>query len=235
MKRTTKSAGLMVLTSVAGTVGALTVALPAHAADPNCTFTNNTIAILRTDKMMLVPTVQAGAKGVGGDAVLFDHQDGPFTEFDKRSGSATGSIPATGAKFDIDYTGPIDFDGHNGTQHYIGFITTTGGGTGWIQGSNPQISFTVPDGQMSCSDSPGGGDAKTATVLQATDIYNKPDGPGKAPYKDASGNNKFKPPGQVQLVAPDLCQNNWCHVVGAPEVPQGPAWIYIGDGMGTYP
>src|SRR4051812_15293298 len=126
------SAGMFAVATVAGTVGALATAVPAHAAT-NCQFTNNTIAIQRSDGMMLVPTVQPGAKGVGGDAVLFSHQDAPFTEFDKRNGSASGSIPVDGAKFDIDYNGPIDFDGHSGSQHYIGFITSQGGGTGWIR------------------------------------------------------------------------------------------------------
>lgn len=79
MKRTTrKSASLFAVASVAGTVGALAVAIPAHAAT-NCTFTNNTIAIQRSDGMMLVPTVAPGGKSVAGDAVLFNHQDPPFT------------------------------------------------------------------------------------------------------------------------------------------------------------
>lgn len=183
---------------------------------------------------MLVPTVEAGGKKVGPDAVLFNHQDPPFTEFDKSRGPASGAIPADGAKFDVDFSGP------NGKEHYNGFIKTSGGATGWIQGSNPQISFSVPDGQMSCSDSPnGGGGAKTATVLRATTIY--PTSAGGEAYKNADGSEKFKPPGQVQLVAPDLCKaDDWCHVVGAPQVPQGDAWIFIGDDgsgspLGTYP
>jgi hypothetical protein len=72
---------------------------------------------------------------------------------------------------------------------------------------------------------------KTATVLMATNIFNLPDGEGTE-YLDDDGQPIFKPPGAVQLVAPDLCRDNWCHVV-APEV-DGPAWIFIGDGFGTY-
>jgi hypothetical protein len=220
------SASLLALASVAGTVTALTAAAPAQA-DPPCTFTNDTIALRRTDSLLLVPTVEKGGKAVGPNAVLFDHLDPPFTEFDRTDGSAGGKI---GDPYRID----VDFNSSKGNEHYIGFITTKGGATGWIQNSNPQISFTIPDGQMTCTSDSGGGQAgtKTATVLQSTDIFNKPQGD---PYKDANGNNKFKAPGSVQLVAPDLCKDNWCHVVGAPEVPQGPAWIYIGDGMGTYP
>lgn len=73
---------------------------------------------------------------------------------------------------------------------------------------------------------------KTATVVMATNIFNNPDGNGTE-YLNAEGNPIPKQPGQVQLVEPELCRSNWCHVV-APEVP-GDAWIYIGDGMGTFP
>jgi hypothetical protein len=69
-------------------------------------------------------------------------------------------------------------------------------------------------------------------VITPTDIFNKPDGNGTE-YRNANGIPIAKQPGQVQLVEPELCRNNWCHVV-APEVP-GDAWIYIGDGMGTFP
>ena len=231
MKRTmTKTATLLAVASVAGTVGALAAAVPAQASSNDCSFKNNTIAIKRSDGTMLVPTVTAGGKQVGPDAVLFNHQDAPFTEFDKVRGTASGAIPSTGASFDI------SFNSSGGNEHYIGFITTRGGGTGWIQGSQPQISFTVPDGQISCSTIPtNDGGAKTATVLQATNIYPVAGGNGE-PYKDAKGDPKFKPPGQVKLVAPDLCRtDNWCHVVGAPQIPQGEAWIYIGDDLGSYP
>ncbi|WP_164478712.1 hypothetical protein [Mycolicibacterium stellerae] len=201
-----KSASIFAVAAVAGTVGSLAAAVPAQAAT-NCTFTNNTIAIQRTDGMMLVPTVAPGGKSVAGDAVLFSHQDGPFTEFDKRKGSASGSLPGNGAKFDIDYNGPIDFDGHNGSQHYIGFITTSGGGTGWIQGSNPQISFTVPDGQMSCSDQAAAG--AEFYVLEDVRLFEKPDQGDTG--KDLKKNDKVTLNGPCPIVS-DGPDNGWCEV-----------------------
>jgi hypothetical protein len=89
---------------------------------------------------------------------------------------------------------------------------------------------------MTCSTIPNtDGGAKTATVLKPTAIYPVGGGSGK-PYRDADGEDKFKPPGQVKLVAPELCRtDNWCHVVGAPQVTEGEAWIYIGDDLGSYP
>ncbi|HZQ33246.1 MAG TPA: hypothetical protein VFB19_16105 [Mycobacterium sp.] len=63
---------------------------------------------------------------------------------------------------------------------------------------------------------------KTATVLQAVDVYNQPDGTGTV-YRDAAGQKIFLPVGrQVQLVKP--CRENWCQVVD-PDVP-GDAWVY---------
>jgi len=74
---------------------------------------------------------------------------------------------------------------------------------------------------------------KTATVLKATNIHDLPDGEG-TPFLDENGEPIFKPPGQVTLIEPGLCRDQWCHVV-APEVPPGEGWIYIGEGHGTFP
>jgi len=222
MKHTiTASARMFAVASAAGLVGALASAVPAQAAT-NCQFTNNTIALLRSDGMMLVPTVQPGGKGVSGNAVLFSHQDGPFTEFDKRSGSASGSIPANGASFDIDYNGPIDFDGHNGKQHYVGFITTSGGGTGWIQGTNPQINFTVPDGQMSCSDQAATG--ATFTVLEDTRLYDKPNGTDLGVDLKKGDKVTLNGPCPINNANNENGANGWCEVTDTTINRSGAVW-----------
>jgi hypothetical protein len=69
-------------------------------------------------------------------------------------------------------------------------------------------------------------------VNRDTNIFDAPDGRGTE-YRDANGDPIFKSPGPVTLVEPELCRNDWCHVV-APEVPPGTGWIYIGEGFGTY-
>jgi hypothetical protein len=82
------------------------------------------------------------------------------------------------------------------------------------------------EGQVECvaakpDNSPAPGQ-KTATVLQAVDVYNQPDGKGTV-YRDADGHNIFLAAGrQVPLVKP--CRDNWCQVVD-PDVP-GEAWVY---------
>jgi hypothetical protein len=71
----------------------------------------------------------------------------------------------------------------------------------------------------------GTGAGQTVTILQPSTIYKAANG---APYTDAKGNEKFKPTGaKVQLVGPEFCTGDWCHIVGTPEV-NGDAWIYGG-------
>jgi hypothetical protein len=173
---------------------------------------------------MLVVDTQPGGKKVGPNAILYTTQDNPQNTDVLARGSASGAMPADGAIVEFTFTA-------NGRQpeEYFGVLTYKGAALG-----TDGIGWSTPDGSVTCTSPSGSSGAKTATVLQATDIYNAPNGTGQ-PYKDANGANRFKPPGQVQLVAPELCNTatNWCHVV-APEVP-GQAYIYIGDGLGTYP
>jgi hypothetical protein len=125
--------------------------------------------------------------------------------------------------------------------HFVGKINDDGLASGTLHASNRDDAWSSSQ-KFSCITSatppapapqaPAQPPPKTATVLKATDIYDLPDGKGTK-YKNAQGKPIFKGPGPVTLVAPDLCRDNWCHVV-APEVPPGNGWIYIGEGLGTY-
>jgi hypothetical protein len=69
------------------------------------------------------------------------------------------------------------------------------------------------------------GTGQTVSILQPSTIYKAAHG---AAYTDANGNEVFKPTGaKVQLVGPEFCTGDWCHIVGTPEV-TGQAWIYAG-------
>lgn len=145
-------------------------------------------------------------------------------------GDVTGSI--TGR--DIQFT--VVWHDNKGTAQFKGTVGDDGIARGTATGPQIPINLWNP-GPWSSTDAlecgaPGGQAGKTATVNTATDIFNKPDGNGTE-YLNGDGIPIAKQPGKVQLVEPELCRSNWCHVV-APEVP-GDAWIYIGDGMGTYP
>jgi hypothetical protein len=148
----------------------------------------------------------------------------------------------------VDFT--INWDnGHR--SRYTGAVQPNGNVTGGRQdvraeGAGPDNTRWGTETPLLCTKTvdigqtgqTGDAETKTATVLRDTSIYPTPG--GGAPYKDANGEDKFKSPGKVQLVPPELCrEDNWCHVVGAPQVPEGEAWIYIGDDgsgpLGTNP
>src|SRR5262249_39829056 len=140
--------------------------------------------------------------------------------------TGTGVVPPSGIDFTIDW-GDV-------STHMVGAIDPMAGfayGHG-IKSGGAQWDWSAQHEHFTCGANQGTAAQNTATVNKPDDIYNKPDGNGTA-YTDAKGNNIFKPKGQVQLVEPDLCRNDWCHVV-APEVP-GDAWIYAGEGYVTVP
>ncbi|MGZ6777723.1 MAG: hypothetical protein ACXVGO_01880 [Mycobacterium sp.] len=164
----------------------------------------------------------------------------PVDASNNKHGTAIGSI----AGHHMDVTVTWD-DGT--TQHYAGDVAGDGShanGTEPFAWQSYNTAFTCADPAPAAKpDTPKQGDQPadqpavqpTATVLKKTDIYSAPNGDGTQ-FKDADGVPIFKSPGTVQLVAPELCDTNthWCHVV-APEVPGGTGFIYIGDGLGTFP
>lgn len=83
-----------------------------------------------------------------------------------------------------------------------------------------------------CPEAPPAPAQNTATVLQNDDVYNKPDGNGKA-YKDADGVNIFVPPGQVQLATNPARCDDWCHITT--NLVPGDAWIYSATDFVTKP
>jgi hypothetical protein len=171
------------------------------------------------------------------DGKIAGRADGTFTGVDHGGGNATGQITGN----DVDIT--VAFDGGEvggvfagANFHFVGKVLAAGGAAGTVtstEGREPVDWHTRSTESIVCAPvGPAPTAAKTATVNKPDDIYDKPDGTGTA-YKNDDGSNIFKPAGPVQLVAPDLCRDNWCHVV-APEVP-GPAWIYAGEGFVTVP
>ncbi len=144
-------------------------------------------------------------------------------------GNATGSVEGTTVNF------VIDWNDNQGTAIYSGTVGDDGFAHGNSTGNVVPINLWNPGpwdstNTLNCSGVNTTGE--TATVNKPDNIYDQPDGNGNV-YLDNNGNPIFKPVGQVQLVEPDLCRNDWCHVV-APEVP-GPAWIYAGEGFVTVP
>jgi hypothetical protein len=200
--------------------GGLLVASPAHAA--SCTVNGDHLNLTHDFPRHSV-YIQANGSSLGPEGLVSTNGINPVY------GKVTGSIAGTAVDF------IIDWNDNQGTAHYRGTVGPDGFASGTASGNVIPINLWNPTPWR--SDQPLNCDAqtatKTATVNQATNIFDKPDGQGTE-FRNANGDPIFKPPGQVQLVAPELCRSNWCHVV-APEVPPGNGWIYIGDGIGTFP
>jgi len=162
---------------------------------------------------------------------------GPDHSFGRADGKITGSNVVVAIAFDNSASAGI-FAGR--TLNLDGYVLKIGGARGSMntdEGREVEWHTRTTDsivcaGTTSADAAPAEAAPKTAIVNKPTDIFDKPDGVG-TPYKNADGDNIFKPAGEVQLVVPDLCRDDWCHVV-APEVP-GPAWIYAGEGFVTGP
>lgn len=217
-------AKLAAVATAVGAIGALTSAIPAQAADPNCTFLRDILTVNRKDGTMLIVQSQSGGKAVGPKATIYVTQQTPLGDTDVLArGSASGAIPARGAI--VQFT----FDNPGRSERYFGVITDRGA----VQGTDG-IGWSSPEGSVTCSkEGPNGG--ATATVLKPTDVYDAPNGTGQ-PYRDSNGVNRFVSPGQVRLVAPELCDaaTNWCRIV-PPSGVSGSAFIYIGEDYGSYP
>ncbi len=202
-------------TVVAG--GCLTMPV-AHAS--SCTVNGEYLSIHQVNGNHTV-TLQASGSTLGPGVVVATDGINPVY------GHATGSIAGTTVNF------VIDWDDNQGTAIYSGDTGSDGFAHGNSTGNVVPINLWNPGpwdstDALDCSQlTPTG---QTAFVNQPDNIYDQPDGNGNE-YLDDNGNPIFKPVGQVQLVEPDGCRNDWCHVV-APEVP-GPAWIYAGDGFVT--
>lgn len=172
------------------------------------------------------------------DGKIAGQADGSLTGFDHGTGRADGQITGTNVDVTVVFAQGESGGIFNGiTMHFEGFVLSNGGAGGamttsegksggWHTRTTESVACKVADA-AAVEAAP-----KTATVKKPVDISDGPDGTG-TPYKNADGDNVFKPAGEVQLVAPDLCRKDWCHVV-APEVP-GPAWIYAGEGFVTVP
>lgn len=215
----------LIAAAVALGAGGLLTAPAAQAA--SCTVTGDHINLTHDFPRHSV-YVQASGSSLGPEAVVSTNGINPV--YGKVSGSIAGNA--------VDFI--IDWNDNQGQAHYRGTVGADGVASGTSSGNVVPINLWNPtnwksDQPLNCdalNTGPATGTAKTATVKQATNIFNKPDGNGTE-YLGANGSPIFKAPGQVQLVAPELCRSNWCHVV-APEAP-GDAWIYIGDGIGTFP
>jgi hypothetical protein len=185
--------------------GVLATAASAQAAPSAvCTFARDTLVVNRSDGQMVTPDTQVGGTGMGPKATLFHMQQGPFTEFDKEAGDASGSIH----DYHISFT--------RGTEQYEGEVTTNGGVTGWIQGGG-KGNWSSPDGSVNCSSSTNGGLAK---VNADVDVYDQPNGDtGKVIgmlTKDT----------QVNLVKGGGCPpDDWCQITGT-NVPTGNGWAW---------
>jgi hypothetical protein len=227
MSRTTsmKKSQLIAAAAALG-AGGLLAAPAAHAA--SCTVTGDHINLTHDFPRHSV-YVQANGSTLGPEAVVSTNGIDPVY------GKVSGSIAGTAVDF------IIDWNDNQGQAHYRGTVGPDGFASGTSSGNVIPINLWNPtnwksDQPLNCdgvNTGPAQGAAKTATVNQPTSIFNKPDGNGTE-YLNANGVPIFKQPGQVQLVAPDLCRDNWCHVV-APEVPPGDGWIYIGNGLGSFP
>ena len=206
MKRTMRmSASLFAAASVAGAVGALTTAVPIQAAPSAvCTFARDTLVVNRSDGQMVTPDTQVGGTAIGPKATLFHMQQGPFTEFDREAGTASGNIH----DYHISFT--------RGAEQYEGEVTMQGGVTGWIQGGGSG-SWTSPDGSVNCTSDTTGG---LATVNADVDVYDQPNGDtGKVIGMLRQGT-------QVNLVKGGGCPpNDWGQITGT-NVPTGNGWAW---------
>jgi len=205
-----------------GTFGLLISAPPAYAAPPQeCGFSGGTFTLTRDDGQTVAVDAQAGSPALGPRATVSSGGN-------QMSGNVTGGINGNQVDFRIVYdAGPAvrPPEGYNGTIFKDGSVRN--GLT------DPNVMWDSPEGSVKCLTDSSPGQPGTATVLKPTDIFDVPDGNGTS-FKNSDGDPIFKSPGQVTLVPPELCRDNWCHVV-APEVPGGVGWIYIGEELGSYP
>jgi hypothetical protein len=191
--------------AVATAAAALAVAAPAQA-DPSaiCTFARDTLVVNRSDGQMVTPDTQAGGTGIGPKATLFHMQQGPFNEFDKEAGTASGSIH----DYHISFT--------RGAEQYEGEVTTKGGVTGWIQGGGSG-SWTSPDGSVKCTSSTNGG---LVTVTSDVDVYDQPNGDVGTVI------GTLREGTQVNTVKGGGCPaDDWCQITGS-NVPTGNGWAW---------
>jgi hypothetical protein len=179
--------------------------IPAQAAPSAvCTFARDTLVVNRSDGQMVTPDTQVGGTGIGPKATLFHMQQGPFTEFDKEAGTASGAMK----DYHISFT--------RGAEQYEGEVTSKGGVTGWIQGGGSG-SWNSPDGSVNCSSSTNGG---TATVTADVDVYDQPNG------DTGTVLGILRQGTQVNLVKGGGCPaNEWCQVTGT-NVPTGNGWAW---------
>jgi len=166
----------------------------------------------------------------------------------KGAGYLNGNVYGTGLSFTWKGDGgPPNFSGGD-TITFSGTVDNDGSGHGTAMNTttNKISTFTLQK-RLVCLDAPVVAPpppvqappavqpppaAATATVLQNDDIYNKPDGTGKA-YKDADGINIFVPPGQVQLATNPARCDDWCHITT--NLVPGDAWIYSAKDFVTKP
>lgn len=200
-----KPVALLAATTAFGPIAMLLTAVSAPAAPSAvCTFARDTLVVNRSDGQMVTPDTQAGGTGIGPKATLFHMQQGPFTEFDKEAGTASGSIH----DYHISFT--------RGAEQYEGEVDYKGGVTGWIQGGGSG-SWTSPDGSVNCTSDTNGG---VATVSDDVDVYDQPNGDtGKVIGMLRKGT-------QVNLVKGGGCPaDDWCQVTGS-NVPTGNGWAW---------
>jgi hypothetical protein len=234
---------VLVAATAISAVGLLNLSAPAYAdpipVPPNCNnhflFSTVDVDITQDNGIDVFPATDQGGTNIAGPAYYLA---GPARA--KTTGSVVGGM---NENF-IDFTANWD---NGGSNHYTGQINPDGSMSGTtLNNKNVKNNWNSGRGSLKCAPvAPVAAAAPvnpvnpppvvppptaTATVNKSDDIYNLPDGNG-TPYLDANGHNIFKSPGQVQLVSPDLCRQDWCHVV-APEV-QGQAWIYAGEGFMT--
>jgi hypothetical protein len=221
-KRKTQNAQLLVAAAALG-AGGLLAAPTAHAVE-NCTVPGEYLRLDMPENGGYTITLSTKNGAIGDSGLSLATPE--LGVYGKVVGGITGR--------NVDFT--ITWNDTKTNARFIGTVGQDGFASGTATGASVPINQWNPGPwrstePLNCAAEQGAA-AKTATVNKATNIFNKPDGLGTE-YLNAAGTPIFKPPGQVQLVAPDLCRNDWCHVV-APEVP-GDAWIYIGDGFGTFP
>lgn len=200
-----KPVALFAAATALSSCGVLTTVVSAQAAPSAvCTFARDTLVVNRSDGQMVTPDTQVGGTGIGPKATLFHMQQGPYTEFDKEAGTASGSIH----DYHISFT--------RGGEQYEGEVTSKGGVTGWIQGGGSG-NWNSPDGSVNCTSSTNGG---LATVNADVDVYDQPNGDAGTMI------GTLRKGTQVNLVKGGGCPaDDWCQITGT-NVPNGNGWAW---------
>jgi hypothetical protein len=211
MSLTTTQKLLGAATTVIGVAAFL--AMPAAHADTSCTVPGAYLDLFQPDGQHKV-SVQANGSNLGPGAVVSTFGVNPV--YGKASGSIAGRT--------VDFI--ITWDDNKGTAVYRGTVGDDGVAHGTATGSVIPINLWNPGnwdstGPLTCaSTAPGPGTAKTATVTNDVDLYNKknePDGAGQVVGMLTAGTT-------VQLVGP-CSPSSWCQV-GGPNVPGGNGWVW---------